>query len=253
MDPRKAPLSIPTWRGHVETTRDALRIFEACFNGTLSFCSCRPHDRRRNELIISRNVFVYDEASSGIRRWTDGIDWSPSRILTNFLIYRQLDGSVPRGEKKRVRKGSERPLRPGEPYLGSASTSVTSTIDKVITRPSFNSLIDQVKEEEIRINTVSRRRFVGSLVDSYEFKDKGLLRKTMTVTVNDQTCHLIAYYSIDDAEYRLKTLRDDPRLKSLRIRDALVDQSKFISSNLDDTGDGTFGQIKASQGSHSSY
>ncbi|CAO3597762.1 unnamed protein product [Absidia cylindrospora] len=27
----------------------------------------------------------------GIKRWTDGLVWSPSRIFGNFLIYRELD------------------------------------------------------------------------------------------------------------------------------------------------------------------
>lgn len=71
MGPKKAPVPVPTWQGLVETTRDALYIFEACLNGTLPFCSGRPHD---HSVIVSGNVFVYEEASSGIRRWTDGIN-----------------------------------------------------------------------------------------------------------------------------------------------------------------------------------
>lgn len=31
-------------------------------------------------------MFVFDEKESGIRRWTDGLLWSPSRILWNFLV-----------------------------------------------------------------------------------------------------------------------------------------------------------------------
>lgn len=37
-------------------------------------------------LIRSGQVFVFDEQESGIKRWTDGLLWSPSRILWNFLV-----------------------------------------------------------------------------------------------------------------------------------------------------------------------
>lgn len=38
------------------------------------------------KLIRSGSVFVFDEHESGIKRWTDGLLWSPSRILWNFLV-----------------------------------------------------------------------------------------------------------------------------------------------------------------------
>ena len=66
MNTGKAPACVPTWRGHIETTKDALIIFEACFTGQLAHCFRRPHDRERNQLIVSGNVFVYEEATSGI-------------------------------------------------------------------------------------------------------------------------------------------------------------------------------------------
>lgn len=38
------------------------------------------------KLVRSGQVFVFDERESGIKRWTDGLLWSPSRILWNFLV-----------------------------------------------------------------------------------------------------------------------------------------------------------------------
>lgn len=38
------------------------------------------------KLVQSGQVFVFDERESGIKRWTDGLLWSPSRILWNFLV-----------------------------------------------------------------------------------------------------------------------------------------------------------------------
>lgn len=81
---------IETFYGLVENTLDALRIFQMCQEGRLNRVLRRLHERERR-LIRSGSVFVFDEEESGIRRWTDGRLWSPSRILGNFLIYRELE------------------------------------------------------------------------------------------------------------------------------------------------------------------
>jgi hypothetical protein len=41
---------------------------------------------RERGMVQSGAVFVFDEHESGIKRWTDGLVWSPSRILGNFLV-----------------------------------------------------------------------------------------------------------------------------------------------------------------------
>ncbi|KAK4690763.1 Gti1/Pac2 family transcription factor, partial [Lecanoromycetidae sp. Uapishka_2] len=249
MQTGKAPACVPTWRGHIETTKDALLIFEACFNGTLAHCFRRPHDRERNQLIVSGNVFVYEEATSGIKRWTDGIPWSPSRILTNFLIYRQLNSPFPPGEKKRATKRSQRPLKPGDPYP-TTSPSSTPTTDESKPFPP-ESPNPNVKAEDA--DKDANRGLVGSLVDSYEFKENGLLKKTMTVTVQSVQHHLVSYYSLDDAKFNLKTPREDPALRDLQIRDTLLNQPKFKFPNLDDAGDGTYEQTEGLQNQYPSY
>lgn len=100
----------PTWQGFIHTTFDALIILEACLQGKLSHIPRRPHDRERPQIIVGGNVFIYEENASGIKRWTDGVTWSPSRIMGNFLVYRELSEPFPAGEKKKAKKrkrGSE--------------------------------------------------------------------------------------------------------------------------------------------------
>lgn len=234
---RATPACVPTWRGYIETTKDALIIFEAALGGQLAHCIRRPHDRERNSLIVSGNVFVYEEGTSGIKRWTDGIPWSPSRILTNFLLYRQLSSPFPPGEKKRAMKRSQRPLRPGEPYAlpGPRPDSADDSLSMTAKSPTTPGL----KTEE-SADKDSDRTLIGSLVDSYEFKPGGLLKKTMTVTVNTVQHHLVSYYSYEDAKNHLQTPREDPNIKDLRIRDDLMSQPKFKIQNFDDAGDGTY-------------
>ena len=252
MNPGRAPSCVPTWRGHVETTKDALLIFEGCFSGVLSHCFRRPHDRERSTLITSGNVFVYEEATSGIKRWTDGIAWSPSRILTNFLIYRQLNSPFPPGEKKRATKRSQRSQRPPGPYASNSrpNTSPPAADENRAIFPP-DSPTESSKEESPEVD--ANRGLVGSLVDSYEFKENGLLKKTMTVTVNNVMHHLVSYYSLEDAKFKLKTPRDDPRLKDLPIRDALMNQHKFKFPNYDDAGDGNFDQMEPGSAPYGSY
>ncbi|KAE8144145.1 Gti1/Pac2 family-domain-containing protein [Aspergillus avenaceus] len=181
----------PTFTGYVATTQDALVLFEACLTGVLHHVPRRPHDRERGHLVRSGSVFIYEENSSGIKRWTDGVTWSPSRILGNFLVYRELEKPFPPGEKKRaMKKANRRPVpstRPGEPYPrhdsnGSQGYSPSSTTP-------FGERSHQSDVE---------RALVGSLVDSYGFKDSGLVKKTMSVTVSGVTHHLVSYYSVED-------------------------------------------------------
>lgn len=90
----------PTWRGYLRTTLDALIVLEACMQGRLSLVSRRPRSTEKPSIAASGNVFIYEERSSGIKRWTDGVHWSPSRIMGRFLVYRELSESFPGGKRK---------------------------------------------------------------------------------------------------------------------------------------------------------
>lgn len=217
----------PTFTGYVATTQDALILFEACLTGVLHHVSRRPHDRERSHLVRSGSVFIYEENSSGIKRWTDGVTWSPSRILGNFLVYRELDKPFPPGEKKRaMKKANRRPVpstRPGEPYPRHDSNgqgySPTSPTGPFGDRPHQSEL---------------ERALVGSLVDSYGFKDSGLVKKTMSVTVMGVTHHLVSYYSVDDV---MRGVLNPPSMvESLRYIRPRVDltQKQSFRAPIDD-------------------
>lgn len=181
----------PTYYGYVATTHDALVLFEACLTGVLHHVPRRPHDRERASLVRSGTVFIYEENSSGIKRWTDGVTWSPSRILGNFLVYRELEKPFPPGEKKRaMKKANRRPVpstRPGEPYPRHESSAQAYS-----PTPTTGSFGERPQQSDME------RALVGSLVDSYGFKDSGLVKKTMSVTVSGVTHHLVSYYSVED-------------------------------------------------------
>ena len=123
---------VPTFHGFVHNSMDGLILFEACLSGKLHHVPRRPHDRERSSLIKSGSIFIYEENASGIKRWTDGVAWSPSRILGNFLIYRELEKPFPPGEKKRAMK-RKRASMPGEPYPRRDSDDNEGTEQMIVT------------------------------------------------------------------------------------------------------------------------
>ncbi|KAJ6142054.1 hypothetical protein N7497_011153 [Penicillium chrysogenum] len=214
----------PTFTGYVATTQDALILFEACLTGVLHHVPRRPHDRERSHLVRSGSVFIYEENASGIKRWTDGVTWSPSRILGNFLVYRELDKPFPPGEKKRaMKKATRRPVpagRPGEPYPRHDSSQGYSP-----TSPGSGPFSDRSSHQ-----SELERALVGSLVDSYGFKDSGLVKKTMSVTVLGVTHHLVSYYSVEDV---MRGILNPPSmvdsLRFIRPRTELTQKQSFRS------------------------
>ncbi|KAI9495078.1 Gti1/Pac2 family-domain-containing protein [Zychaea mexicana] len=183
-----------TFHGFVETTTDTLLIFEACRRGIFPKINRRLQERERGA-VQSGTVFVFDERESGIKRWTDGFVWSPSRILGNFLIYRELDGRDSTTDKRHDRMD-----------LGADGTSTTA------------SAVDRNRE----------RALVGSLTTSYNFKKGGLIKKTMSIVVNGSPQHLISYYTKEDVlNNRLQTPSSIPELASLEISPDLLLRQSF--------------------------
>ncbi|KAA8892904.1 Gti1/Pac2 family-domain-containing protein, partial [Sphaerosporella brunnea] len=166
----------PSFQGIVLTSRDALLLFTQAINGRIPMINRRPHDKERGTSIASGNVFIYSEGNSSIKRWTDGVAWSPSRIMGNFLIYRELNKGFPPGEKKRAAK---------------RKTSQDDTESGMDSNDEGLPPLNITKEEE--------RQLIGSLVDSYDFKKEGLVKKTISVKLNDQVYHLVSYYNLRHA------------------------------------------------------
>jgi hypothetical protein len=221
---------VPTFTGFVHNSMDGLILFEACLSGKLHHLPRRPSHQERSQLVKSGNIFIYEENASGIKRWTDGVAWSPSRILGNFMIYRELDEPFPRSEKKRAIKrkrsslpgaddfqrgdfdsqenvGMPRPINPPEPP---ANPTV---------KPGLPSS-EQDRELE--------RSLIGSLVDSYDFRADGLVKKTMRISVNGIYHHMVSYYKVDDAKQnQLARPLQDPRLQHISVRPELYLKQNF--------------------------
>jgi hypothetical protein len=217
-----SPLN-PTFYGHIASTQDALLLFEACLNGTLNHVARRPHDRERSGLIKSGNVFIYEEHSSGIKRWTDGVPWSPSRILGNFLVYRELERPFPPGEKKRAMKRSKRSpgISKAQELFGTSSGTVGSNYNT-------SSIPSYLDSSSSALSKETERSLIGSLVDSYGFKDEGLVKKTVSVTVGGVSHHLVSYYTVADVmSNKFSTPSKDVRFQHTIPRADLITRQNF--------------------------
>ncbi|KAH8822622.1 Gti1/Pac2 family-domain-containing protein [Flagelloscypha sp. PMI_526] len=143
-----------TFRGSVETTVHALRIIHAAHKGLIPRVTRRLSDNERQAYIRSGSVFVFSVQESGIKRWTDGLYWTPSRIVDNFLVYRELKEKGP--PRNRTQKTS-------------AQTSP--------------------------FTTGTSRDYSQRLSEQPTIKDGGLIKKTISVPIENTELHLVAYYT----------------------------------------------------------
>ncbi|ORX60314.1 hypothetical protein DM01DRAFT_1300040 [Hesseltinella vesiculosa] len=208
---------VETYFGYIETTKDSLLVFEACRQGVLPRVQRRLQDQERH-LIKSGAVFCFDGKESGIKRWTDGLVWSPSRILGNFLIYRELDD---RQDDHAV----EDPV--------STPQSITSGL----------TLLSKRQRE---------RSLVGSLRSSYRFKPNGLIKKSMSLVVNGVQQHLISYYTKDDILHqRFNTPCSLPELAAIEISPELIRGQNFrIPFYLDGSNEDKQNELPAASKKH---
>ncbi|KAI8081603.1 Gti1/Pac2 family-domain-containing protein [Halteromyces radiatus] len=201
-----------SFHGFIETTQDVLLIFEGCRRGLLPRI-CRRLQERERKMIRSGSVFVFDQRESGIKRWTDGRVWSPSRILGNFLIYRELDKRNT-GDKKMSISSTSSVGSLDERRLSYSMENTTTSSTTTTTAGS----VDRNRD----------RQLVGSLSDTYKFRQDGLIKKTMSIVVNGVSQHLISYYDPRDVlQQKLRTPSSVPELASLEISPELLVKQNF--------------------------
>ncbi|KAI0052844.1 hypothetical protein FA95DRAFT_1553129 [Auriscalpium vulgare] len=201
----------PPWSGWIETTGDALLILEAARRGLIPRVTRRLVDSER-KMITSGSVFVFDEDESGIKRWTDGFFWSPSRILGNFLLYRETEK---RNAAHRHVRNSEQVVGDSGEYEGGKAES------QALSRPRGEA-------GRLGIDRRRERSLVGSLTNSYKFKQGGMMKKTFSLTISGVSQHLISYYKIEDVEQgRLRTASSYPELASLDISPEYLEKTHF--------------------------
>ncbi|KAF9075458.1 Gti1/Pac2 family-domain-containing protein [Rhodocollybia butyracea] len=195
----------PPWTSWIETTQDALLILEAARRGLIPRVRRRLVDSER-KLITSGSVFVFDEDESGIKRWTDGFFWSPSRILGNFLLYRETGKRGP----------------------GPKGTGPDDSADANASQSPENHSLSRPKTESTKQLGVDKLHERSLVTNSDKFKSGGLMKKTFSLSIGGVAQHLISYYRIEDVENgRLRSPSSLPELASLDISPEYLDKTHF--------------------------
>ncbi|KAI9299508.1 Gti1/Pac2 family-domain-containing protein [Cunninghamella echinulata] len=179
-----------TYIGYIKTPQDALLIFEACRKGQLNRVQRRLSSKERIH-IQSGSIFAWDEKEAGMRRWTDGKTWSPSRVLGSFLTYRELDTK-------------RRPRRPSHSSTSSASSHHLHHHHHPYHKSPSSS------------NSNNNHSLCS-------YKQDGLIKQSFSIcTSNNQKLHLISYYNKRDVlNGKLKQPTMDPLLSTLSIPQGL--------------------------------
>ncbi|KIY69984.1 hypothetical protein CYLTODRAFT_348486 [Cylindrobasidium torrendii FP15055 ss-10] len=186
MAPRRSSSSLSAapspeaFHGYVDTTLQALHLVYAAHKGIIPRITRRLNETERRTMIRSGATFVFSVDESGIKRWTDGMVWSPSRIVGNFLASRL---TVTRGTSRRAYDNSHYSTSPHAASHGSEQGT---------------------------------------------FKPDGLIKKTITVTLDQTDLHLISYYTM--ADWRAGRL--DTPLSRQDIMALELEPRKFRVSNF---------------------
>jgi len=98
----------------------------------------------------------------------------------------------------------------------------------------------------------TERSLVGSLTDSYAFKDGGLVKKTLSVNLDNVHYHLVSYYKPEDVTNGLLIKpMNHPQLRQTQIRHDLLHRQNFRVP-IDDMEDSTQSPYNHARG-NSSY
>jgi hypothetical protein len=198
----RVPALKATWHGWVAEPFDVTILVQASIPPHVHATSLPaemrlPRVTRRAtaedpELIRSGTVLVFSEKQTGIKRWQDSLQWSPSRVVEgNMLCYRQVV-SDPRDPRRKRKVGKGRKAAKTEPS--------DEAPEYCVPQPEWT-------DQDLALF----KKCAGSLVDTFDFKPNGLIKKTWTVSTGDDIIHVISYYTVEDVmQGRLPTVRNDP-------------------------------------------
>ncbi|KAG0054528.1 hypothetical protein BGZ83_011028 [Gryganskiella cystojenkinii] len=154
--------SMETYYGLIKTPHDALIIFEGKVHRRLS-------DIERQS-VRSGSVYCFDEREAGMRRWTDGKSWSPSRVTGSFLTYRELDESGSHGGKNVYRADG----------LLKQSFSITTSDNKKLHLISYYTNED-VASEQLTSTPTRDPKFINVVVPKGVYPETTSTAEALTI------------------------------------------------------------------------
>lgn len=178
--------------GYIGTTKEAIALINACLTQNLAPVNFRTNENERHEIICSGNIFVFIDRPNNIQRWRDSLDWSPSRILGNFLLYRQV---IKGGRKNLEQKHHEQTL------FARGFRSCQSSAPQNLLQGCSSTDLDElpftfISPYETRVTCA--RALCASLMNKPDFIPNGLFKKTISIPVGPDKYRIVAYYTVND-------------------------------------------------------
>ncbi|KAJ3301498.1 hypothetical protein HDV03_000713 [Kappamyces sp. JEL0829] len=168
---------VVTFHGQVSTTRDAVLLFEAVLLGLLPLATTRTKTRQD---VKSGECFVFKEAR-GMKRWTDPLDWTPSKSQGEFFIYNELIENNTGRPRSRKEKCMESAIKIGG--------MVKKTISVSTHQGDVYHLISYFREFDLsvlpKVESFPSLRMLKPRV--FVMKRKSVRRKTLEYAVESPT------------------------------------------------------------------
>ncbi|EMD41314.1 hypothetical protein CERSUDRAFT_109908 [Gelatoporia subvermispora B] len=168
----------------LKTTMDALIVAEGARTGRIPRMIRRFTESEWRAVEKSGSIIVFTEEESGIKRWTDRYRWSASRMLGNFLLYREREDEYP--------------------------SLVVDPVERIQILPP--------KEGQLGQKFLYKWMYGGSLALRSDFKPNGLMKKTITVKIDGTSYHIISYYRpADVVQHKLRTPSEIWELRAIGL------------------------------------
>lgn len=147
--------------GYISNFEEAVLAMHASRLGILEPTTERLNAEER-EKIESGSIFCFVEGLGGMKRWTDGRIWSPSKICGEFLIYQEVPRHMSKNSIKK-RKEVERAFESIQPVLAQEKQP-----DETIDKTTMHKKTVCIKHESANYHIIAYYRPIfanSSLVD----------------------------------------------------------------------------------------
>lgn len=192
--------------GYIHTYDEALLLVHALRLNLIKPQINRLTEYERN-LIKSGDIFIFRESESMINRWTDGILWSPSKILGSFLLYKKI------GTRKKLYFKNQNFIS----HDGFQSDNISEN-EKVIQLKenlSDNLSTSNFVFKTSLLNPKKKIRKQSIPLDLQFQNDQFIMhKKTIKITYNKENYHIISYFQ---PIFDKRSLSEIPFFNSLNI------------------------------------
>lgn len=89
--------------GYIHKIEDAYLIVHAIRFNLMKSVQNRL-SKEDKEMIRSGQIYCFRYKNEGMKRWTDGKIWSPSRVSGKFLIYKEVPKHLSKSQIKKIKK-----------------------------------------------------------------------------------------------------------------------------------------------------